>query len=117
MPVGRVINQARHHLSQKTSTVLLSTDTTRHILTKHGDHMEPSSLLILPEALKSGLWIADRERACRVTFVEPKTGIRFIAALKATKNRQEVYVGTFHRAAKGQTKALLKRGNILRAHL
>jgi len=117
IPAGRLINQARRHISQKTNTVLLSSDTTRHILTKHGDHVEPSTLLLLPDALKNGLWIADRERSCRITYVEPRTGIRFLIAIKATKNRQEVYVGTLHRCAKGQTKALLKRGNILRPHL
>jgi len=117
IPVGRVVNQARSHLSQKTSVILLSTDSTRHILTKHGDHIEPSTLLIIPEALRVGLWIADREFSCRVSYEQKETGVRYLAAVKATKNRREIYLSTFHRAQQGQTKSVLKRGKIVRNHL
>ena len=117
IPIGRIVNQARSHLSQKTSVVLLSTDSTRHILTEHGDHMEPSTLLILPDALRIGLWIADRGNSCRISFEEKSTGVRYLAAIKATQNRRELYLTTFHRAQKKQTKAVLKRGKILRNHL
>jgi hypothetical protein len=115
--VGRVVNQARSHLTQKTSTVQLSSDSTRHILSKHGDHLEPASLLLLPASLQNGLWIADRENSCRISYLEPESGIRYLAALKVTKNKSEVFLTTFHRAQKGQTKALLKRGKVLRNHL
>jgi len=115
--IGRIVNQARTHLSQKTSVILLSTDSTRHILTKHGDHMEASTLLLLPEALRLGLWITDRDYSCRVSFEEKETGVRYLAAVKATKDRREIYLSTFHRAQKGQTKSVLKRGTIVRNHL
>lgn len=117
IPVGRIVNQARLHLTQKTSTILLSSDSTRHILSKHGDHMEPSTLLLLPDALRNGLWIADRHNSCRISFFEKDSGVRYLAALKVTRDKKEVFVTTFHRAQKGQTKALLKRGNLLRQHL
>ena len=117
IPVGKIVNQARSHLSQKANVILLSTETARHILVKHGDHMEPSTMLLLPEALRMGLWIADRPLWCRVSFEEKRTGVRYIAAIKATKCKRELFVGTFHRSQKGQTKSVISRGNVLRNHL
>jgi len=117
IPVGKLVNQAKSHLSQKTSAILLSTDTARHILVKHGDHIEASTLLLLPEALRMGLWIADRPSWCRISFLEKRTNVRFIAAVKATKCKRELFVGTFHRSQQSQTKSVIRRGKVLRNHL
>ena len=117
MPVGRLIKQARGHMSNEATAILLSSQTVRHILSSHGDHLSPSDLVVIPQVIQQGLWLADRDRACRISYQEHDTGRHFVLAIKATATRRELFVATFHRSNRKQFERLLRRGNVLRPHL
>lgn len=117
MPVGRLIRQARDHMSHDASAIQLSSHSARHILTSHGDHLAPADLMMIPAVIQRGLWLADRERACRISFNSPGCGQHFVLAIKATVSRRELFVATFHRSNQNQYERLIRRGSILRPHL
>lgn len=117
LDVGRVPDEVQPYFGSPTRAVFLSTDSIRHILQQHADHLETPELLKIPAALERGLWIADRKMSCCISYFDAAESIRYICVVKVTRRRHELYLKTFHRGAKRQTKALLKRGPLLRTHL
>lgn len=117
LAVGRIPDEVQRYFRSTTQTVFLSADSALHILQQHSDHLEVPELLKIPTAIDRGLWIPDRETSCCLSYFDDKEFIRYIGAVKVTKRRHELYLSTFHRGANRQTKALLRRGKLLRAHL
>ena len=71
--------RARDHLRCDSSLVYLSTQTAQKILRKHGEKVDLACILLIPTALNCGLWIADNDKACCVTYnSEP---VRYVAAV------------------------------------
>ena len=115
--IGRIPIEVLPYFRSTTQTVFLSTDSIIHILPEHEDHLEVPEFLKVPAVLERGLWIADRKMSCCISYFDAVESIRYIAAVKVTQRRHELYLKTFHRGAKRQTKTLLGRGSLLRTHL
>ena len=111
--VGTLPHEVRKYFSCSRDTVFLSKESLRHIFERHGDHVQLSEILLTPKILREGLWLADhRPEHCIVSCQVNEH--RYKLVVKVTKDRRRCYVVTFHRTAKRQTKALLKKSRILR---
>lgn len=102
-------------LTASTPQVTLSRFSLTHIRRDHRD-MTLERLMLLPVAIKDGLIIREKARPQFLTVSYDLGDERFIAVLKATERKHAIFVETFHRARPRQTKSLLKRGRIIRAH-
>ncbi|WP_159089153.1 hypothetical protein [Tateyamaria sp. Alg231-49] len=116
LQVGVIPLEVRQHFGCSREEVFLSSESARHIIDEHGDHIGKNELLRIPEILTKGMWVADRKLACSVSFQTETPAIRLLAAIKITRNHSRMYVSTLHRAKKRQTKSKLKRGQLLRPH-
>jgi hypothetical protein len=115
--VGRIPETVANHIGAQLREVYLSHRSFKHIQVKHPT-VTSLDLLWLPMVIERGLWIAEKNRpncAC-VTWQNPETAHRYIGAVKVAGSGFEIYISTFHRAAKRQTRSLLKRGPILQTH-
>lgn len=111
--VGSMPFEVRKHFGCSRDTVFLTTDSIRHIVKKHGDHVALKELLLLPQVLAKGLWLADHRPTYSVITCE-LDGVRYKSVVKVTRDRKRSYATTFHRTARRQTKALIKKGKPLR---
>jgi hypothetical protein len=118
MEVGSMPLEARKFLGCARDTIFLSSESAKHILEEHGDHIAPESFEILPIALRKGLRIGEASRGnfCTVSFVDVEMERRYFVAIKTTKDRRRTYVTSFHLGKARQTKSKLKRGQVLRQH-
>ncbi|WP_319499297.1 hypothetical protein [uncultured Cohaesibacter sp.] len=114
--IGKLPQEVQLHLGSKMDNIYLSQASLIHILTEHQD-VNLFELLIIPEMLLKGLWIADRPNWCCISFQCTEEDRRYKAAIKAADNGYEHYLTTFHKTSKRQTKSILKRGPVLRKHL
>lgn len=98
--------------------VYLSTESLRHIFIEHPD-ITQFDVLHMPLALKVGLLVHQRQRPlCVVASYQPKDDRRrFLMPMKLAHNRCEIWVTSYHSAAKNQTGALLRSGQKLRDHV
>ena len=111
--IGSLPLEVRKHVGCSKDTVFLTTESARHIIGKHGNHVTLDELILLPLLLERGLWLSDRNKTH--TVVCNQIGpTRFKAVVKVTVDRTRTYVVTMHRMAPRQTKSLLKRGSVLR---
>jgi len=116
LQIGPVPTETHGHLRTTLGIVHLSTASINHILEEHPD-INILDLLVIPFLVRDGLWIADRPGACCISYVHPEDAAkRYISAVKSVADGHELYLTTFHRAGRRQTKSLLKRGPILRRH-
>ena len=104
-------------LGWKCHNVYLSSKTLEHINKDHSD-VSDFDLLHIPLALRFGLIVAEKSAPNRILISyqprnEPR---RYKCALKATSGATEIWVSTFHRMKARQTRAMLKRGTVLRRH-
>ena len=105
-------------MGAKTCQVFLSKDTLMKQLDKHPD-IRTRHYAWLPEIIRDGMVIQEHRRRDRLSicYEHPSDpGKRFRTVIKSTVNGAEVYVSSFHRTKPGQTRALLGRGRMLRAH-
>ena len=94
--------------------IYLSKESCIHIFEEH-PCLQEFELLLLPHAITRGMLIRERDRQNCVVAIYQHVGKRYIAAMKRSRSR-EIWVTTFHRARYKQTKALLKKGQIVRPH-
>lgn len=114
--VGYLPHEVARHFETSKTTVYLSSESALKITRKHGGSLLFGDYEKIPLALQRGLWIADRDNSCCVSYYDTEEKKRFIAAVKITKDRRRSYLTTVHLASKRQTKSLLRRGPILRSH-
>lgn len=111
--VGTIPHEVRLYLGSSKDTVFLTKFSIKHIFDSHVDHIDIDELLVLPTVLTKGLWLSDKKRNFAIATCEVGQN-RYKAAVKSTIARDRIFVSTFHRLAKRQTKALMRRGQILR---
>lgn len=118
VPVCKLPQDICARVGAQTTTVRLSRVSLMHIIGDHRD-VDVSQLMMMPKAIQWGLLVDDRERPCRIisSYQDPYTSARrYIAVMKITRNRNEIWVSTFHRSKARQTKRLLEKGQILKNH-
>ena len=116
LQVGVLPFEVRKYLRISRDRVVLSTQSIRHILTGHGDHISVDNLLLLPSILEQGMWIADRPLAFAVVWQAGENDPRYKVALKTTADHSRTYVRSFHRMKARQTRSVLRRGDLVREH-
>jgi hypothetical protein len=72
--IGALPHEARLHLKTSKDTVILSTETARKLVNKHGNHLGKTEYALMPTAIFSGLWIADTKNSCAISFNSMITG-------------------------------------------
>lgn len=105
--------EVRKYLGCSRDTVFLSSESARHIVRKHGDHISHDELRLLPRILFTGLWLGD-ERLTHAISSCVIDGVRFKAVVKVTVDRRRTYVKTLHRVSRRQTRSLLRDKKRLR---
>lgn len=105
--------EVRKYLGCSRDTVFLSKESAEHILMKHGDHITNGDLKLLPLLLFQGLWLSDDRPTHAVLSCEHQHK-RYKSVIKVTNDRRRTYVKTLHRTARRQTRALMRKGNVLR---
>ncbi|WP_281840392.1 hypothetical protein [Sinisalibacter aestuarii] len=116
LQVGVLPFEVKKYSRVSRDTVVLSTQSVRHILAQHGDHIALETLLLLPSVLQQGLWISDRKMAFVVVYQDDVSGVRYKVALKMTADQSRSYVRTMHKMQHRQTRSVLKRGDLVRRH-
>ena len=106
--LAEVIGAADRH------AVLLSRDTIVKEKVRHPD-IDFEQYCVLPDVVRFGLVVQEYSQQL-VFCYEHHSGRRYRAMVKATLAGHELYVTSFHRMRDRQTKAILKRGLILRRH-
>lgn len=113
--VCRLSSSVAKDIGATTEVVKLSNANLIHILRDHKD-LTVSEFLLLPKAIQFGLLVWDRNAlvACyQHPYIETR---RYIAAVKLTAGKSELYVTTFHKSAKRQTRTILGRGRKIKNH-
>ena len=113
-PVGQIPPNVLSELGWDMPWVYLSTESCIHIFKVHSD-LQEFDVLALPAVINRGLLIRETHRPRCLVASYVLEGARYIATMKRAP-RCEIWVTTFHRSKPKQTKALLKRGEILRSH-
>lgn len=103
-------------LYAQTPRVYLSRESLAHIRKEHPNDII-SDFLILPDAIAKGMILRDMSRPNHlVVCYEKAEGVRYVAVLKATLRGDAIYVQTFHRGRRRQTRSLMRRARLIRAH-
>lgn len=99
------------------ANVYLSADSLNHIAEEHPD-VTDFDLLHIPLAIKYGLIIRDTNASnhLMISYLPKGEGKRFKCVLKAAAEGTEIWVSTFHRIKARQTRAMLRRGSVVRRH-
>lgn len=113
LQVGTVPYEVRKYLGCSRDTAFLSSESIKHIMLRHGDHICNEHLRLLPQILFQGLWLGD-ERTTHAIVTCQVSEIRYKAVVKVTRDRSRTYVKTLHRLAKRQTRSLMNRAKVLR---
>jgi hypothetical protein len=84
---------------------------------KHGGFSD-FDIITIPFGLAEGLFIGDdlRKNHLIITYVYPDNLVRYKVVVKSARSGTELWLCTFHRMRRRQTKDLLKRGNIVKRH-
>jgi hypothetical protein len=114
--VGRLTPAIASLLDARTLLVHINAATLRHIIDEKPRQIAISDVLLLTRMISDG-WLV-RESARRKSFVisyqSPKRQLK--AAFKIAAGGEEIWVSTLHQSSARQTKALLKRGMVIRTH-
>lgn len=115
--VGEFPDEIRLMLGLPVALVHLSKHSLTHISSQHPD-VNDFDLLLIPFAIKDGLLLRERRKPQIVLCVyqDPDSHRRFVAAIKRARNEPELWLDSFHRAKAKQTRAWLKRCDILKNH-
>ena len=115
--VGNIPYAVANHLELKNSNVYLSLDSYNHIQEEHPD-ITDYDLLLLPLIIEYGMLVSEYEKPNIImsSYFDPHIGKRFIASVKMAANKTEVWALSMYRARQRQSRALLKRGALLKAH-
>jgi hypothetical protein len=113
-PIGQIPRNVLSTLGWDMPWVYLSTESCIHIFEKHPD-LQEFDVLALPAVINRGLLIREKHRSSCLVASYVHEGTRYIATMKRAAT-YEIWITTFHRSKPKQTKALLKRGEILRDH-
>jgi hypothetical protein len=117
--VCRISNFLASMFGSQTLDVYLSRYTFEKIARDHSD-LFPNEIFYLREAIERGLIIQEKEKPHHFTasLQHPEhENKRFIASLKFAKRMHEIWVTSFYRTKKGQTRKKVERGQIIRRHL
>jgi hypothetical protein len=87
-----------------------------HIAEGHED-VTDYDLLRIPAAIKLGMMVLDERNGdyLEIGYQTENPNIRFRCTLR-TFSDTEVYVWTFHRTRRKQSRAMLRRGRLIRTH-
>ncbi len=110
LQVGELLPRVLTRLGCRLPWAYLSKETFDKIMRKH-NHVTLFDLLILPDMMRRGRYVADRRNAVAVCYRHPETNKDFIAAAKVTADAYELYITTFHRAERKQVERLMRRGD------
>ena len=115
--VGEIRFDTATKLDLRNHGAYLSKPSLDHIFDRHKD-VTYFDLLCLPMAITNGLIVQEnaKKHVILCSYQNLATGLRYIASMKVISDRTEVWVTSFYRSDKGQTKALLKRGTIIQNH-
>lgn len=119
---GLLANHAVGELPQRVISALgwdmpwvyLSKESCAHIFKEHPD-LKEFDVLALPRVIDRGLLIREIRRPQYLVASCLHEATRYVAVMKRASSR-EIWVTTFHRTKPKQTKALLRRGYVLRPH-
>jgi hypothetical protein len=115
--VGPLADAGCTYLQSSTADVRISGAGLAHILERRPD-MTDLEVISMSYGLRQGLLVSERKnRNCLlVSYVHPDTNVRYKIAIKAAAGGQELWVSSFHRMRKRQTRALFDRGEIVQKH-
>jgi hypothetical protein len=115
--VGNIPYAVSKHLELNNSNVYLSLDSYKHIQKKHFD-VSDYDLLMMPMAIQYGLLVSDYKKPNIImcSYFDPNIGKRYIISVKIAANKTEIWALSMYRSRQRQTRALLKKGEILKAH-
>ncbi len=73
---------------------------------------------MLPLAIQYGLLVSEYKKPNIImcSYFKHNIGKRFIVSMKFAADKTEIWVCSMYRAKQRQTRALLKKGEILKAH-
>jgi len=114
--IGRLPQQVALGLGLRVPNVYMDKAYAEKILSK--DEIDKFKILMLPFAISNGLLMQERDKPniLLANFNDPDSYRRYTAALKIANNNHEIWLSTFHRAHKKQTRAQKKRSRILKNH-
>lgn len=116
--VGELRQEVITTLGWPSGIVYLSRETLFHVRERHPETTD-IELCLVSLALRNGLIVAEDHRPnfVVVSYQHPEhPDRRYKASLKLASSRFDIWLTTFHRTARRQTRALLKRGRILQRH-
>ncbi len=115
--VGEMPYYVAVKLGLKNHNVYLSLESLRHILEER-NHVPLLALLNLPFTIQRGLLIQEKKKPTIIlaSYFNAEIRKRYITAMKIKANATEIWVHSFYRSSKRQTKSLLRRGTILKNH-
>jgi hypothetical protein len=115
--VGQIPFDVAARLLLRNHNVYLSANSLRHVLKEHPD-VSLIDLLHLPFAIAKGMLVQEKAKTNVIvaSYLDSETGKRFIAVMKIVQKGTEVWISSFYRSKKRQTKRILSRGNILKTH-
>lgn len=116
--LGRLDPEVALALGCTTSeTIVLSRGSLLHIIWGHDD-LRSADLGQIPDLLKDALVVRDdnKPNTAIYCYQSREMGRRYIGVLKAVRGDSDVYMVSFHRARKRNTKSILERGPKLRSH-
>jgi hypothetical protein len=113
--IGEIPEIVAKSLTTEFRSVNLSREKYEEILRKHSD-LRDNDFLQLPYILKHGLWIEEAGQInCRlVSSPIPSSDQRYKVVVKKSKSSPDLWLKSFHRTRPRATRALLKRGPIIR---
>lgn len=114
--VGELPNQDLSILGWRSPLVFLSRESLQHINDSHPD-ITDFDLLLLPDMIRSGLLIQEVAKPAYISACYQFDTKRFCAVMKvATRSRFDIWLVSMRRMKPRQTRAILKRGRIIRPH-
>lgn len=115
--VGEFPNLIRVTLGLPVPIVYLSNQSLEHIAKRHPD-VTDFDLLLLPFVIRHGLILRENKRPNIIlaAYQVPMSQRRFVAVMKITGGKTEVWLSSFYRTKPSQTKQLLKKTKILKYH-
>ena len=111
VPAGVMPAGMKAALKSKSGVVLFSDYTARKAIDKHPD-VKPDNYRLVQQLLDAGEIIRESEHV--ITFQALIDGRWWRAVIKATQERHELYLSTFHRINDKRRRQLLRRGEILK---
>lgn len=115
--VGDIPDTVAEDLGTGFRSVNLSRDSYEKIVFKH-TYLDDFDFLQLPYVLRHGLWIAEADKPdCRIVCSSiPNSDRRYKAVVKKATKGPELWLRTFHWLKPRATRALLRRGRIVRPY-